>query len=763
LGRANIALIHQGVETLSFPVDENHPGMTVGREPDNSVCINDESASRRHGKFIWERGEVYYIDLNSTNGSFIDNRRVSSAPVPLYDGAVVSLSDSGAVHFIVTIHQDANTGAGQPPQLHGKNTVFIGRDLSCGVVLSQAGVSRFHAKLLIQNDGVYIEDNHSTNGTFVNGLRIEKPVRITESDAIHISGVCFWLRNGTLIADAAGGYNGLPVYARSLSRKVIQKGTEKTILDDVSLTIKPNEFVAIIGGSGAGKSTLMKILCGITSEHGGAVEFDSSGMAGSRNAYKSTIGYAPQNDILYGDLTLYQMLFYSAKLKMPQDTQQDEYERRVAKAMQSVKLENHGNTPVKKLSGGQRKRASIAVELLSDPRLFFLDEPTSGLDPATERNLMGMLKDMARNNKTIVAITHMTQNINLCDKLIVLGRGGKLCFFGTPGDACTFFGVDNFIDIYDKVDNAPEKWQAKYRAEHPGHAGSGADASHQDLKRDNKIGYNSGFSQFSILSARYLKLILGDRKRLLLLLLQAPVLGILLMLVATSSADDGVFAYSSTAKSMLFSLTCAAFWIGMLNSIQEICKERAIFEREKISTVRTLPYIASKLAVIGLLCVLQALALTLVVRLYTGPLPQNIFGIQPFSGYFLTVLLTTLCAACLGLAVSALSPNPDRAMAIAPIILLPQILFSGVVFELSGFMGFISNLIPSKLSMQNFGILTDLNALPTSSSTETKSLDAMYSITNTSNFYGSWFGLVISSFVYIAIFAVALKWKDESQ
>ncbi|MDR0491559.1 MAG: ATP-binding cassette domain-containing protein, partial [Oscillospiraceae bacterium] len=608
----------------------------------------------------------------------------------------------------------------------------------------------------------------STNGIFVNGARIERGCEITAKDEIYVASVRLRLKDGLLVPDETVG--GLSVQVRNLYREVPDgSGKVKTLLDHVTLSIGSNEFVAVIGGSGAGKSTFTNVLCGKTapSAFKGHVGFNDS-PADSRGMYKSVIGYAPQNDILYHDLTLFQMLYYSAKLKMPQDAKQGEYEDRVRYVIQKVELQGHENTLVKKLSGGQQKRASIAVELLSDPKLFFLDEPTSGLDPATERKLMRMLKDMTRDNKTIIAVTHVTQNLSLCDKVIVLGKGGKLCFFGTPQDACAFFEVTDIVDVYDKINDDPAAWRLKFqevrRSEgiYTGSETSGAAApdAAQKAKKDKKAGYNSGWGQYLTLSARYIRLTFGDPKRCMLLLLQAPILGILLMLVSTSSSDGNVFLYSTSAKSMLFSLTCAAFWVGMLNSIQEICKEKDIFAREKMSTVRMLPYIASKVSVIGVLCIFQAFILVLIVQLFAG-MPESVMGIQPFLGFFVTACLTTVSAACLGLAVSSLSPNPDRAMAIAPIILLPQILFSGVVFELSGFMKFISGIIPCKLSMQNFGTLSNFNALSASADVESKALDSMYSITNSANVFGTWRGLIISSIVYIAIFAIALRLKTK--
>ena len=770
-----ITLMLQNAETKIFVFSEVQRDFIIGRRQDCPIHINDSAVSGRHGRFFQENGQLFYTDLNSTNGSFVDGTQVHGT-VPLRNGAVIMVAGLHSAIKLIASLPDDGRGDGANKDLSNKPVVLIGRDPSCDIILSHQNVSRFHAKFLRANGKFYLEDNNSTNGTFVNGMRIVKSCEITEHDELYISNVRLILKNGilTLDKDAIGG---LSVQIRGLRREVTEKGKTKTLLDNISLSIESNEFVAIIGGSGAGKSTLMNVLCGKTHTHtfSGHVAFNHSTGADSRSVFKSVVGYAPQNDVLYHDLTLFQMLFYSAKLKMPQDTNTEEYENRVKYVIQKVELTGHENTLVRRLSGGQQKRASIAVELLSDPKLFFLDEPTSGLDPATERKLMRMLKEMTQDNKTIIAVTHVTQNLNLCDKVIVLGKGGRLCFFGTPKDTCEYFEVDDIVDIYDKINDNPEMWQKKYlelKQKEGLEAGNRLTGetksvkpvsvqSNAKTKKDLKSGYNSGWSQFLVLSSRYMRLTFGDPKRCLLLLLQAPILGILLMLVSNSSSDGKVFEYSADAKSMLFSLTCAAFWVGMLNSIQEICKEKDIFAREKMSAVRLFPYIASKFAVIGVLCVFQSFVLILVVQIFAG-LPSNDLGIQPFIGYFITVCLTTLSAACLGLAVSSLSPNPDRAMAIAPLILLPQILFSGVVFELTGFMNLISNLIPCKLSMQNFGTLSNFNALPSSQDVSAKAINAIYSVTNVSgNIYGTWQGLLLSSLLYIAIFTVALKLKSK--
>ena len=779
-----ITLTLNNAAPVSFTVNERQNDYLIGRSRDCMICVNDSSVSSRHGRLFLQDGQLYYADLNSTNGSFVDGRQLKGSAL-LRAGSVVTLAgvNSG---IQLTVVNFSDGGGNQTPAYeapgseininnnnNNKEILFIGRDPACDIVLPNQNVSRFHAKLIRRDGRFYIEDNNSTNGTFVNGMLLDRICEISARDDVYVAGVPLRLQNGVLVSETTEE-KGLSVQVNNLFREVPGgNGKRKTLLDHITLSIGSNEFVAVIGGSGAGKSTFTNVLCGKTppSAYKGHVGFNNSA-SNSRSMFKSVVGYAPQNDVLYHDLSLYQMLFYSAKLKMPQDTRQEEYEEKVKYVVEKVALTGHENTLVRKLSGGQQKRASIAVELLSDPKLFFLDEPTSGLDPATERTLMRMLKSMTRDNKTIIAVTHVTQNLNLCDKVIVLGKGGKLCFFGTPADACGYFGVTDIVDIYDMINENPGVWQQKYQewrrlngyqAEDENGDGKTRkkfDAVPKNVKKDMKSGYNSGWSQFLILTSRYLRLTFGDPKRMLLLLLQAPLLGVLLMLVSNSSSDNAVFDYSSSAKSMLFSLTCAAFWVGMLNSIQEICKEKAIFAREKMSTVRLFPYISSKIAVIGMLCVFQSFVLVIVVQLMSG-LPENSLGVQPFLGYFITACLTTVCAACLGLAVSSLSPNPDRAMAIAPIILLPQILFSGVVFELTGLMNLISNVIPCKLSMQNFGTLSDFNSLPTSQDVAEKSINAMYSVTNADNIYGTWQGLLLSSLVYIAIFAVAVQLKSK--
>ena len=743
----------------SVYLDENMPSCAVGRAPDCLLFIEDPSVSGHHGRFHWENGVLFYTDTNSKNGSFLGESRLPAVPSALADGDTVTLNGA-AEAYALRISLDADIPSPKTSVSNGSKShphmQTIGRGETCDIVVPAVSASRLHARLETRANGFYISDANSANGTFVNGVRITGPTRVTKADTVAIAGLRFRLAKNRLAPLDAG--NGLPLYARSVSRTVRARRAGKKLLDDISFTIEPNAFVAVVGGSGAGKSTLMHVLCGHTKATSGEIAFDTES-TDSREAYKSAVGFAPQADALHDGLTLREMLLFAAKLKMPEDTGPAEYEARVADALRKVQLTKHENTLAGKLSGGQRKRASIAIELLSNPRIFFLDEPASGPDPSAERDLMRMLKSMAAEKQTVIVATHITQNISLCDKLIILGAGGRLCFFGTPQKALAFFGVSDYVDIYDKINTDPVAWQQKFadtqaeftQAKPPARAPAAGAAQK-----------SNGLRRFAILTQRNFRLLAGDKNRLLLLLLQAPLLSLLLMLVSGSTTTEGVFTYSTAAKSMLFSLTCAAFWVGMLNSMQEICKERAIYNRERLSTVRPLPYIASKLVTACALSAVQALLMLLVMRLCAGALPPNPFGIPPFAGFYLTTFLTIFCAACLGLAVSAFSPNPDRAMAATPIILLPQILFSGVVFAPAGFFRFLSNAIPCKLAVQAFGVLADVNSLPTSAGFAGATTEAMFGTSNAMNLYGAWIGLGAVALVCVAVFGAAL-YRNENE
>ena len=344
---------------------------------------------------------------------------------------------------------------------------------------------------------------------------------------------------------------------------------------------------------------------------------------------------------------------------------------------------------------------------MSSPKLFFLDEPSSGLDPGTEEKLMETLRKMSRMGTTIILITHNTMNIHLCDKIIFLGRGGNLCYYGEPQKAAEFFGVDNLVKVYNMTFEQPELWKMHYLDVCGQRREDTVEKSMKNMNISAKVKTEgSPVRQMGQLISRNLRLILNDKKRLLMLLLQAPLLAYLVYLVS----NEEVFKQYEITKGIMFALACCAFWVGILNSIQEICKERTILKREYLSGLSLGSYIGSKLVVMGIICAVESLLLSQTF-LYLVEAPDDGVFLPFRVEIFLTTYLTAMAATATGLFISALVKNPDRAMTIAPIILMPQILFSGLAFSLQGTIEKISNLVVCRWSMEGFGTTADLNDL----------------------------------------------------
>lgn len=677
--------------------------ITFGRDKSNDIVLDSKIISAFHGYFLFSEDGCSIVDNNSTNGLFLYQQRIRKCE--LLDNDLIKIDEvdhpmGSAVVMLFHASEEYSEWVSFP--ISGKKKVTIGRGESCDIVLPNFSVSRLHALLEQQEDGAYIiRDMGSANGIYVNGELVSKSLALKENDFISIASAKFLFHSDYL--RYIDSRMGISVEAENISKTVTVQGRDRTILNHINLFIRPCELVSIVGGSGAGKTTFLNCISGYLPPTQGKVYIDKQDLYKNYNSVKSIIGYVPQQDIVYDNLTLQDMLLYAAQLRMQEDITKEEREAQVREAIQMVELEGRETTLIKKLSGGQKKRASIAVELLSNPKLFFLDEPSSGLDPGTERNLMLMLKRMSQKGKTIILITHNTLNLHLCDKIIFLGRGGELCYYGTPQEACKFFGVNNFVDIYNLISEEPQKWSGRFRE---GKTDQPAIHSESDKILRKHKDTPSILHQTKILSGRYLRLLLNDRQRLMILLLQAPLLAFLIYLVSNGKQ----FSEYEITKSLLFALSCCAFWIGILNSIQEICKERAILKREYQTGLSLIAYLNSKFLILGMLAALQSGLLAGVFGLFVGCVKEGLNG-NPFLELWLTTYLTALSGIAMGLMVSCLFYNPDRAMTAAPILLMPQILFSGLAFELTGAVESISIFVQCRWSMEAFGTASNLNAL----------------------------------------------------
>jgi len=679
--------------------------ITFGREGNNDINFKSPLVSRvHHGHFLLQNGMIIVEDAESRNGLTINGMETSRAV--LGEGDMLRIDDG-----IQSIKEGVlillNSEGGQSPwhAFEGMHqaTIRIGRAYENDIALSHVGVSKEHALIRREGDRYYIQDRNSTNGVFVNGRRIVGSQQLEEKDIIVIT-------NTKLIFTFSGIYyssnkNGLSIDACNIVKTVKNKGRKFNICNDVSLSIKPGELVAIIGGSGAGKTTFMNAISGYNKPTAGQVFINGDNLYDSYESLKNIIGYVPQQDIVYDNLTLFAMLNYAAKLRLPDDTTKQEREARVHTVIGMVELVGKESTMIRQLSGGQKKRASIAVELLSDPNLFFLDEPASGLDPGTERNLMQTLKRMTEDGKTIILVTHSTLNLQNCDKIIFMGKGGNLCYFGNMKDAEQFFSVDTLVDVYNMITEDPYAWRNKYESSGARSNANVNNGASQILasSTENKHGR---IRQLGVLSARYFQLLVNDRQRLMLVLLQAPLLALLISLVK----DGDQFEVYRSTKSLLFALSCSAFWIGILNAIQEVCKERNILRREYMTGLHLSSYVLSKFTILGMLCMVQALMLTGVFGMSVG-LPKEGIFLPPFIEFFITTFLTSYAAAGMGLFTSSLFKNQDRAMTVAPILLMPQILFSGLLFELTGVTKYISWFAICRWSMEGYGSSANLSDL----------------------------------------------------
>ena len=702
----SMVVLDSSAAPYTIHLNQKDSPLSFGRSPSNDIVLSSSIVSSEHGRFIFKNGswviedKEVYGDRPSTNGLIYNNANVASHVIS--DGDFIRIDDgvetiSEGVLFVFSKPESENKWNTIPsPQ---NKSITIGRDKDCDICLPHVNVSNHHAIIKKEANKFYIIDNGSTNGIIVNNSRVAGKQQLHEKDVITIANTKIIFTSTTI--SYCSYESGISVDTSDVV-VVRDKGKKaKITCDHVSLNIKPGELVSIIGGSGAGKSTVLNCMCGYLKPNKGEVYINGVDLYKNFDSLKKQIGYVPQQDIVYDNLTLIDMLTYAAKLRLPSDISVEERNNAVERAISTVKLTEFTNSTIKRMSGGQKKRASIAVELLSDPDLLFLDEPASGLDPGTERELMNSLREMANGGKTVILVTHSTLQLEMCDKIIFMGKGGKLCFCGTYQEALDFFGISNIVDVYDKLDNKSEEYKNKYSETRP------KVRNKRETEVSSLKAKSHGLRQLPVLCARYLKLVANDRQRLILILLQAPLLAALISLVA----DGNQFEQYEMTKSLLFALSCSAFWVGMLNAIQEICKERTVLKREYMTGLSLGSYITSKILVLGCLCLIQSLMITGVFLLTVG-LPEKGIITYPFVEILLTTFITAVSSTAMGLFVSSLFTNADRAMTVAPILLMPQILFSGLIFKLSGATDIISWFAICRWSMEAYGTTADLNQLP---------------------------------------------------
>lgn len=712
--------------------------VTIGRDPKVELVLGLRYVSSRHAQVVPHGAGYGVIDLESKNGTYLRGRRLPPNRVTsLQSGDVLRIGDPHGNSVSLTYLDPARAPAPDGTvvldrdQLGRLSRYSIGRDPRSSLHLDSPVVSFHHAEIVRTGQGHEIVDIGSTNGTHVNGTRISRsPLR--PGDVIGIGPFKLVFSPAGLQQYSMVG--GVRLDGVKLRKEVQAQGKTKVLLQDISLSVLPREFVALVGGSGAGKSTLMDALNGSRSATGGRVLINGEDLYRNFDAYRANMGYVPQADIVHTGLTVRKALHYTARLRLPPDTSAAEVQRRVDDVLQLVELRPQLDVPIARLSGGQRKRVSIATELLSEPSLLFLDEPTSGLDPGLDKKMMRTLRDLADSGRTVVLTTHATGNILGNCNLVTFLAHGRLVYFGPPDRAMDHFQAPDFATIYGAVE-APQqaaREEARYRdsPEHRQYLAERQGTIRAPAQNPGAKGKGPGFRpgvmarQFFILSRRYLDLILSDKFSLFILLAVLPIIGGMLIIVGKARAlvgdsttrisellgEKGHYNIAIDAEKLLLMLALSVVFLGLFASAYEIVKERAIYNRERMINLGILPYVASKVGVLMAFGLVQCAALLLVVSRRIE-LPESGVWLPGPLEMYATLVVSMLASLCMGLFMSALVKSSDSVIYIILIVVFVQIIFSGVIFELPEVARPIANLTPARFAVDGLGSIADMDGL----------------------------------------------------
>jgi ABC transport system ATP-binding/permease protein len=834
----------------------NKAVVNIGRSSKNEIVINHQSVSAQHLQIIQQGNQLVLIhphpDRQQTlNGLLYQGKKIrgeESFRKVLKPGDFFRIGNENGSFVTLTFNDGSGKSQALPPppvqpiKLDSQE-ISIGRSADNLVMLSHQQVSAHHA-LLRREGGTYrILDLNSTNHVYVNSQATTSEL-LKLGDEIRI-GPYKLVFESTQLKEYDES-NNIRIDALNLKR---YGNNNVVLLNDISLSIEPHKFVAIVGGSGAGKSTLMKALSGLQPANEGKVLYNGQDYYRNLAAFNTQLGYVPQDDIVHRDLTVERALYYAAKMRLPNDFTEEQIKQRIIEVLDDVELTGKQKLLIKSLSGGQRKRASIALELLANPSLFFLDEPTSGLDPGLDRKMMFLLRNLADKGHTIILVTHATNNISTCDYVCFLAAGGHLTYFGPPDEALTYFGKDDFAEIYSTLEPTdenravPQEAGARFKTSLPYQtyvaqplqqvASGGGPISANKGKRPKR---GNAWKQFSLLCQRQTELLRNNMSNLAILLLQAPLIALVLMLLVRFEIGSGIFnsdqvvrcapqivtstgalaiphakpdstqtidcsavqsflkdnpqgqkyahanggdnqalqnfivkggGSSGDAQRVIFLVGFFAVLFGCINGTREIVKETAIYQRERTVNLGILPYLLSKITVLGLMALFQAASILVIVQLFE-PFTTSVF-LPPLLEIYITLALVAVAGVMLGLVVSALAPNDDTANSLLPIIIIPQVIFAGSIIPMKDWITqVLGALFPTRWGLAALGSTLGLHAdkidggtLFGNDPTYHGTLFSIYTQTDAIHRVEiSWAALALTIVVLGIIIAIALKQKD---
>ncbi|MEV5649057.1 FHA domain-containing protein [Nocardia sp. NPDC052254] len=607
-----------------------------------------------------------------------------SQPIPTADGAPnINMTTKADTSALPPVRARVSTAPVARADRIPPGGLTIGRTSDNQIVVNDPLASRRHARLVKGSEGLVLEDLGSANGTFVNGRR-EQRVALRERDIVTIGNVDF------VVAEGALKHRKKPVTEQGLTVHGVGFVVEgnKQLLVDVNMEARRGTLTALIGPSGAGKSTLSRLIAGTTHPSAGVVTFEGRNLHAEYEAMRSRIGMVPQDDVLHRQLTVRQALGFAAELRLPPDSSKADRQQVIDGVLKELSLTEHADTRVDRLSGGQRKRASVALELLTGPALLLLDEPTSGLDPALDRQVMTMLRELADAGRTVIVVTHSVACLDMCDQVLLLAPGGKTAFCGHPAGVGDFLGTSDWAEIFARVAADPDGAFANYRSRQ-----AAAPPPPPPVAPRGVVGQppkSSAPKQLSTLSRRQVRLILADRGYLAFLVVLPFVLGVLCLVVPGKNGfaaapwvmgPDGQLhpqpTGGSESQQLLVVLILGACFMGSTLTVRDLVGERAIFLRERAVGLLPSAYLLAKVMVFGIAALLQSAVLVAIVLAGKNPPGKGALIPSGSLELYVDIALTAVTCVVVGLLLSTLAKSNEQVMPLLVVMIMCQLVMAG--------------------------------------------------------------------------------------
>ncbi|MBV8216190.1 MAG: FHA domain-containing protein [Verrucomicrobia bacterium] len=624
----------------------------VGRASDADLVLDFPEVSRRHCRFVRKRGSWFIEDLGSRYGTMVNGNSLSGRTA-LSSGDEILV---GRVILVFEVTGEQNPDVWDPDDLvlykakpvetiPVKTDLVFGRGDEVDVVLDDPVISRLHAKIEIRPDGCRLSDLQSRTGSFVNSRRFAEHDMVI-GDQIRFGPFSF-LYDGKNLQRIRR-----PAVGRIIASGLTKGNENGPILKKTSFVAEPGQFIGILGPSGAGKTTLLNALSGLRPAERGKILIDQTDFYKNLDRFTALFGYVPQDDIVHAELTVVEALTFAARLRLPAGIPGSAITKLVSRTISDLGLSDRGNVRIDRLSGGQRKRVSVGVELLSRPPILFLDEPTSGLDPLAEFKVMEFLRRLADNGCTVICTTHVMENVYLMDQIAIMSKG-QVLFQGPPDEAQTRFGISRLNALYGAVQNLEAEKLPCFEAELPSEVVQEKAASTKAQVRPRKA------FALPILLKRQSAIFRADIKNFIMLLAQPIIIGALVACATTDGPLTQFYIYIAT------------LWFGCSNSAQEIVRELPIYRRERRAGLSRLSYLVSKLVWMGGLTAFQSLLLFTTVALIHFAVLDDV------RWQILGLVLLAFASTGIGLAISAVAKSAMQAVMLVPLFLIPQIVLSG--------------------------------------------------------------------------------------